>query len=134
MVGGVGVNTDILPSLKRTGPYTKSCCGYPRATNNHPLKGIRPTNLVIRRKLFTSCNTELHCFSSHFVIHVRILKKKTYLTQVEGLVLIFIITGAALLILFKLNFNLRELGDNCEAVCNHILQFPGLHLLLDSLP
>ena len=31
-VGGIGVNADILPSLKRTGRYTKSCCGYPRAT------------------------------------------------------------------------------------------------------
>ena len=99
----------------------------------HSLKGIRSTNLVIRRKLFTSCNTELHCFSSHFVIHVRILKKKTYLTEVKGLALNLIITGAALLILPELNFNLRELGDNCEAVCNHILQFPGLHRFLDSL-
>lgn len=61
-------------------------------------------------------------------------KHKLIWRRWKAFTLNLIITGAPCITLPKLNFNLRELGDNYEAVCNHILQFPGLHRLLDSLP
>lgn len=41
------------------------------------------TNLVICRKLLTSCYTQLHCFSTHFIIHIRVLKNKYWVGTFE---------------------------------------------------